>query len=448
MKQNANLIAIVRSSLSNARPGFRKIVGNLGWLFFDKALRVIVGLTVGVWVARFLGPHDFGVLSYALALVSIFGAVAGLGLDNIVVRDLVQTSDNKGVILGSSFVLRVLAGILSVLVCISFALVFHRDSALQQAIIILSGLLLLGSSDVIRNWFDSQVKSKYALLVGDLVLLLSAVARISLIQAEAEFMAFVWLILIESIFNAIGLFYIYSRYGGRLRQWAIEWTCLKSLLVESWPLMLSSVAIMIYMRTDQIMLAGLVDASSVGVYAAASRFSEMWHFLPMAVVASVFPAVIKAKQSGENVYINRLQNLYTGLVVCAMAITVPVFIFAETLAEFFYGSEFSGVGNVLRVQILSTVFVFLGVASGRWYILENLQKMALYRTLAGAVVNVVLNLLLIPRMGAVGAAVGTLASQFMAAYLFDLFSSRTMPSFKLKTEALLLLPFIRFRHYS
>jgi O-antigen/teichoic acid export membrane protein len=204
---------------------------------------------------------------------------------------------------------------------------------------------------------------------------------------------------------------------------------------DSWPLMFASMAVMVYMRTDQVMIKEMLDSVAVGNYAAAIYFSEVWYFVPVAVSASLFPAIINGKEMSKELYYERLQSLYDFMVWFAIIIAVLTTLLADQLITTILGNRFKLAAPVLKIHIWAGVFVFLGVSSGKWFLTENLTRLLFYRTLSGAIVNVLLNFLLIPRYGILGAAYATCAAQFCAAYLYDLLDARTQVTFTMKTKA-------------
>jgi len=419
------------------RHGLTNILNNIIWLFFDKFIRLGVGLLVGVWIARYLGPEQFGLLNYALAFVTLFTAVASLGLNSIVVRDLVQDPANADTTMGTSFVLSVLGGFSAFclsLLAISYA---RPDDELAKFIVVLLSLLMVfKATDVVRYWFESQVQSKYVVWMENSAFLAISTVKIGLIVVEAPLIAFVWAMFVESLIVAVGLLGIYAWKGGKLTAWRFRFARTKVLLKDSWPLILSGLAIMVYMRIDQIMLGQMLKDESVGIYSAAVRISEVWYFIPMAIAASVFPSIIEAKKQGEVLYYQRLQKLYNLMVVLALAVAIPMTFLSELVVTLLFGNAYVQAGSVLSIHIWAGIFVFLGVASGQWFLIENLQKIALYRTLLGATVNIGLNFLLIPMYGVIGAAIATVISQIAGAYVFDIMSFKTRTMFWMKTRAL------------
>tara|TARA_R110001599_G_scaffold351822_1_gene584795 strand:+ start:130553 stop:131707 length:1155 start_codon:yes stop_codon:yes gene_type:complete len=381
-----------------------------------------------------------------MAFVALFSMLATLGLNGIVVRDLVRKPELAHVTLGTTLVLQFAGGLVAFLLSL-LVIVWMRpaDSYMHLIIGIIGFALVFRGSEVIRYWFESLVLSKYSVWIGSLVFLVIALFKVIFILQGAQLADFAWLVPAEAILLSLGMLYVYIRHTGGIVRWSFQLNRAKTLILDSLPLMLSGLAVMIYMRIDQVMLGSMIGNEEVGVYSAAVQLSEAAYFIPMAVVASVFPAIIAAKSENDAVYQYRTAKLYDTLVLIACAIALPVSLFANHIIGFLYGNAFLGAGNILALHIWGAVFVFLGVASSNWFILENLQKMAFYRAALGAIINVAANYVLIPKYGGLGAAAGTVLSQFFAAYLFDMMSKKTRYQFWVKTGS--LLPFLRIiRH--
>lgn len=395
-----------------------------------------MGLLVGVWVARYLGPEQFGLMNYALAFVALFTAVANLGLNGIVVRDLVQDPSTAETTMGTAFILSVLGGLSAFgmsLVSINYAR--PNDELAKFIVVLLSLLMVLKATDVVRYWFESQVQSKYVVSMENGVFLVVSTVKIGLIFATAPLIAFVWTILAEALIVAVGLLSVYVWRGGKLSAWRSRFTRGKTLLKDSWPLILSGLSIMVYMRIDQIMLGQMLGDESVGIYTAAVRISEVWYFIPMAIVASVFPSIIEAKKKSQALYHERLQKLFNLMVLLALAVAIPMTFLSDWIMTLLFGTVYHQAGSVLSVHIWAGIFVFLGVASGNWFLIEGLQRYPFYRTLLGAAVNIGLNLILIPKFGVIGAAWATVVSQACANTFFHVFNSKTRPLFFMQCKS-------------
>jgi polysaccharide transporter, PST family len=420
--------------------GLNKILSNISWLFADRILRMGFGLVVGVWIARYLGVKQFGIFNYATAFVAMFSPLATLGLDAVIVRRLVGDVTQQQEILGTSFWMRFIAGWFTWLVAvIGIYLLRPGDVTTVVAVIILGAVNISQSVDTIDLWFQSQVQSKYSVLAKNIAFIIATTNKAILISIHAPFLAFVIVVLIEAVLGAIGLIIVYQQQGHLLKLWSWSRSLAQDLLRESLPLILSGLTIMIYMRIDQIMLGQMIGDKAVGVYSAATRISEVWYFIPMTVSSSVMPSIFKAKEIGEELYYQRIGKLNRGLTWLAIVVAIIMTFVSKPLIVMLFGNSYLESGNILAVHIWASVFVFTGVATSGWFIAENLAYLSLYRTLSGAVVNILLNIFLIPVYGGLGAAIATVIAQAVASFISNATNSKTRKLFNLQIKS--LLPF-------
>lgn len=418
--------------------GFLKYFKNTSWLFTEKILRLISAIVIGSLIARYLGPSDFGVLNYALSFVVIFTPLTTLGLENIMVRDLVQEKDKKETILGTAFGLRVGGSFLLILTLLFVFQFITIEKHTSFYIIIIAFSYCFQSFDIINFFFQSKVLSKYAVFSGIFMLIISAFVKLFLIYSKATLVSFVYVILLDAILVAIGLIFFYFKIGQTIKKWSFDFSIAKRLLSDSWPLLLSGIFVIMYMRIDQIMIKEMLGNEAVGNYVAAVKLSEAWYFVPVVIVSSLFPAILNSKKINEKIYYNRIQKLFNLLTRIAIVIAILVTFLSDWVIHFLYGVDYLEASMVLKVHIWSSVFVFFGVVSSKWFVIENMQKIAFLRTSIGLLINIIANLYFIQKYGIVGAAISTLLSQMMATYIFDLFHAKTRKIFIMKSKSMLL----------
>jgi O-antigen/teichoic acid export membrane protein len=402
---------------------------------------MVIGLFVGVWIARYLGSEQFGLFSYVQSFVGLFTVIATLGLDGIVVRELVKDESKRDELLGTAFWLK-LMGSFVVLVILSIAVIFtSNDSYTNTLVFIIASATIFQSFNVIDFYFQSKVMGKCIVFANVFSLLISSAIKVIIILMNAPLIVFVWMMLLDSLILALGFVYFYIKNNSTfsIKKLTFNKSIAASLLKDSWPLILSGMVIAVYMKIDQVMIMEMMDAEAVGQYAAAVRLSEAWYFIPMVIASSLFPAIINAKAQSEELYYARLQKLYDLMAWMAIAIALPMTFLSDWIVHLLYGDQYTQAGSVLMIHIWAGVFVFLGVASGKWLLTENLQIFSTINTTIGAIVNISLNYLLIPRIGIDGAAWATLISYFVAAYLCLFFSKKTRINFINLSKSLLFI---------
>ena len=414
---------------------FWRYFSNTSWIVAERSIRIALNLFVGVYVVRYLGPERFGLLSYAISFVGLFSGIATLGLDEIVIRNLVRRPHDREKLLGTAFVLRLFGAILLFFLVLAAIQMTSSDRLTQILFLIIACGMIFQSFSVIDFFFKSQVQAKFTSCAQLFSLFVASIAKVALIVLGASLVCFAWVTVIENALMAASLLFMYRERGLPILRWRFSTSTSIDLMRDAWPLMFSSMAIMVYMRIDQVMIKEMLDSVAVGNYAAAIQFSEAWYFVPMAVSASLFPAIINGREMNKELYYERLQRLYDFMVWVAVTIAVLTTLLADRLIPAILGNQFELTASVLKIHIWAGVFVFLGVSSGKWFLTENLTRSLFYRTLSGAILNVLLNFLLIPRYGILGAAYATCAAQFCASYLYDLLDRRTQVTFIMKTKA-------------
>jgi O-antigen/teichoic acid export membrane protein len=405
-------------------PGLRQIISSVGWLSLEKILSVVINLTVGIYVIRYLGSGSFGKLSYCLSIVGMFEAIAKLGLDAIVLRNLVQEQEATSDILGTALILKLAASLFTLTLIAVVLPTLGLDPQIHRMTKVIAIALILRSSEVIEFWFRAQVLAKPMAILGSLRLLVSSAMKISLIYGQFSLMAFVWLLLAEEVLQTIGNVGIYWRYSPQQFfqpkswfLWKFNFGRGKEMLHDSCPLILSGMMITIYMKIDQVMLGNMASNEVVGNYAAAVKFSEVWYFFPLAVCTSVFPSILRAKQESDQEYYAKLQQLYDLLAWIALAIAIIMTFGASLLVKTLLGPEYLAAGKILVLHIWAGPFVFLGVARSQWLMAENLTRLSFACTFLGTVVNLGLNFWLIPLYGGNGAAIATVISYATVSHL-------------------------------
>lgn len=390
---------------------------NIGWLAGEKLLRIAVAVLVGAWVARHLGPERFGVLSYAIAFVAIFQAACQLGLDAIVVRDIAQRPADAPAVLGTALRLRLAAGMLgSATALATMALLRPGDTEALWLTALLAGGLLFQAADTVDLWFQSQLQSRRSVLAKTVAVVGANGVRVMAILAGAGPAVFAALVLLEAALVATALALMYRRAPTR-DPWRWARPLAGPLLREGWPLLAAGLAVLLYMRLDQILLRELVGEQALGLYAAAQQLSTVGYFLPMIVCSSAAPELARLHAESPAAYREALRRLFRLCWLLSLTLAALTILAADLLVALLFGPAYAGAAEVLRWHVLALVPVSLGLAQSLWITHERRPALALQRTLVGLAVSLGLNLLLIPRWGATGAAIAYLSCQLAASML-------------------------------
>lgn len=422
----------------------RKIISNAVWLFLDRILAMGIAFVVSVMVARYLGPSDLGALKYAIAFVFLFSPISSLGMNSVIIREFVERPLKKNQIIGTAFILRFLANIVTVLLVIAgIFLTSDGTSSVRLIVAIISLPLFVNAFTVIEDWFNSQLQAKYIVICKNTGLFISSALRIALVHYKAPLNAFAFAVLLETVIYT-GMLVLFYGKRNKLRSflnWRFDRDEAIFILKESLPLMFNGFAVVIFLMIDQIMLGQMVGNSAVGTYAVAVNLSEMWYMIPGVLTSSLYPSIIRLKTADEAVYKKRLQQYYDLMVILAYCVILLFLPASKPLILSVYGPAFSLSASILAIHILTCPFNFIGISQSSWLISEGLQKFNLYASVLGAILNVVLNFLLIPHLAGIGAAIATLISYAGASYFFFFCFKETRQNTYLTTKAL----FVPFR---
>ncbi len=417
----------------------KRILANAAYLSAGRVIQLLANLTVGIYVARYLGPAQWGVLAYAISFVGLFGGIATLGLDNIVVRDLAadpSADANADRILATAFVLRLIASI-TTFAAVAASIVFVQDDwNTIRVVLIVASAVLFQPLSVIDLYYQSRMQSKYVVGAQTVAICITSLVRIVLVFAHASVVAFAWMAFADTAIAMLGLVVIYGpnkSFGG----WRAERALAYRLLADAWPLALTAVFTAIYVNVDRVMIKHFLGEASAGKYAVVLSISTAIYFVPLVLGQSAFPALVEARRDPAD-YQRRLQQCFDVFLWGAVAVALPTSLFAEPLMRLVYGPAYAGAGAALAIHIWSAVVTLLGVVTSYWLVAEGLQRLYPVRILASAAVCIGLNVLLIPRIGIRGAAVATLVAQFMSSTVVFAFSERTRLMPLLQFRALLL----------
>jgi len=337
----------IRARLES-RQDMQNVIGSTGWLFADNLLRLAVGFLVGVCVTRSLGPEQFGLLNYTIAVVTIFSPIALLGLDGIVVRNLVKDQSRRDEILGSAFVMMIVGGLLAVSLALASIVIIRPDDHQALLLVGITSLGLIFQAFLsIDFWFQSQVQSKYCALARIISLLLISGVKLFLVSYHAPLIAFVWAGVAEIAIGSAGLVLAYRTHVSHFRYWRATLPMARSLFHDSWPLMLTDIVIFVYLRGDKLILGEISGNAELGIYSVAVLLAEAFNFLPRAFATTIFPSIVKLKEGDENIFLNHLQRYYNLMAFLAYAVAVPMTFIAGWLVPLIYGAPFAKAGTML-----------------------------------------------------------------------------------------------------
>lgn len=415
----------------------RKVVRNVAWAMLGKAVTMLGILFVGVLVGRYLGPEKYGLMNYVISFVAIFEVLSEFGLSNIEIREMAREPKSRDAIMGTSFALRTMFAVAAYLLLLGIV-AWTEDDSYTRKVIMAYGLCLFAFPfNVTRNYFTSIVKNEYVVKSQIARTMVGALIKIVLLWRK---MSLTWFILaagFDYVLLAAGYAQSYRTQVGSLRAWRFEPRRIPFLLFESFPLLLSGAAVIVYQRIDQVMIRHLVSKEGVGYFATAGMFLNVVLFLPTVLVQTVSPLLVRLRQNNVDAYRKKALEVVGGVTWLAVLLSVGVMLCAPWMIGWTYGTKYLASVPILQVLIWKTVGMALSTSSGQLIIIEGIQKWAVIRNLLGCLVCVALNWAVLPRWGVLGAAWVTLATVTVTGCLANAAIPPYHRIFRLQCKALL-----------
>ena len=383
----------------------RLVATNVAWALTGKIVNMGGTLLVGILVARYLGPEKFGLMNYVISYVSIFTILSTFGLDNIEIRELSKKPERKNYILGTCLCIRLICACLALLLII-LSLIIHKADKFTSTMILLYSITLFSSCfNLVRNYFTSIVKNEYVVKAEISRTLIGAILKIGLLWLKAPLEYFIIATIFDTILVASGYCFSYYKIIGKIRNWKFDKTLVPFLLRESFPLMLSGAAVIIYQRIDQVMIKNMIDDESVGYFATAGKFLELILFLPGILTQTVTPLLVKIRERGDFAEYEIKKRQFVSIVVwISIMLAIIVSFIAYPLIYFTFGIDYISAVPVLQIMAWKTVGMALSSSGGQIIIMEGIQKWAVIRNVIGCIICIGLNLMVIPQYGIVGSA--------------------------------------------
>lgn len=422
-------------------PELQLIISNIGWLFGDRFFKMTIGLIIGAWFMRYLGTKNYGLFAYAQAFSAIFAPITTLGLQQITLREIIKEPSQDYKILGTSLFLRFIGSTLSLILSTIAITLFRPDNSLVlYMVILLSVSSIIDSMEIIQGWFAAKVLSKFPILVDNAIFVFGTILKIILILSHASLLSFVWAILFTNIARCFAFIWLYNRKIGNISLLQINFKLAKNMLKDGLPMIFGGIAIMLYHHIDKIMIGNMLSDEAVGVYAAALRISTLWIFIPVAIIQSTYPSILKLKANNEKLYDIRIQKLFNLMVIISIGLSLLITVSSQWIVLILLGSAYKDAVSVIVIHVWTGIFTALSMTNGQFLIADNYQHITLFCTLLILPVNIGLNHLLIPTMGPQGAALATLISIVARFSLFALFpKARKLFFMQLKSLSLSFL---------
>lgn len=429
------MIALVQGKRGNCDKSMNnKVIRNAGWLIGGNIVHKLIAFIIGIWTARYLGPGDYGLITYASAYTTFFFSIATLGINSVIVKKFIDEPEQEGTTLGTTLVLQGIASIFSIFVILGVVFVVDYGETVTILVVFLCSLgLFFQELDTIKYWFQSKLESKYAAIATTISYLISSLYKVILLVLGKSVIWFAVATSVDYIVVAIILFGVYRRKNGpKLR---FSKSVAIDLLKNSYHYILSGLMVSIYGATDKLMLKQFLGEEAVGYYGTAVAVATMWAFVLSAIIDSLKPVIMELYNKNREAYVQKNIVLYRIIFYLSVFVSIFMTIFAELGVNLLYGQEYLGAVSPLRIVTWYVAFSYLGVARDIWVVCENQQRYLPGIYLGSALVNVVLNAALIPVWGASGAALASLVCQICTIMVMPLFVKSMRPNVKMMAAA-------------
>ncbi len=389
-------------------------------------MQMFLSLFISMMIARYLGPTNYGVINYAASFVAFFTSIASLGLDGIIVNELVKNEGKDNDIIGSCICMRFIAGVISVFcICVLVGFLNPGDKILLAVAFLQSLSLPVKAFECINFWYQSKLESKYIVISQIIGYLVVSIYKIYILYAGKGVVWFAASVMIEALVIAVIMLFSYVKRNGF--KFSFDKYRSKQMLSNSIYFMMAGIMTTVYNQIDRVMIGNMIDKKSVGLYTAAVTISSVWSFVPIAVIESIRPIVMKEKSINENNYKNKFQQLITIVLWLSLAFSLVTIIFGEYIIMILYGNDYKDAINALYFYALGMVFPYIGNVRSLWLICENKHKYVQVFSIIGAIVNIILNLLLINCLGMYGAALATSITQIVVSIIVPMCFKDTRP---------------------
>ncbi len=419
-----------------------KEVKNASWLIGGRIAQMVLSLFVGILTARYLGPGNYGLVNYGTAYVTFFTALCGLGLNSVIIKDFVDHPEEQGEAIGSALTMRLLSSILSSVMIVGIVSIVDGGEPLTVAVVALCSISsVFHIFETFQFWFQCRYQSKITAIATLCAYCLTSAYKIILLILEKDVRWFAFATSVDYIAVAVFLALMYRKYHGPKLRFSFAKS--KELLRISYHYILSTMMIAIYGQTDKLMLKQFLGEYEVGYYATATGICAMWTFVLQAIIDSLYPTILKLRSEDKDAFDRKNRQLYAIVFYVSCFVSVGVLLLGDWGISLLYGEAYAPAGLPLKIVTWYTAFSYLGVARNAWIVSEGKQRYLKYMYLSAAVINVILNMVFIPFLGAAGAALASLITQIFTSMIMPCFFKEMRPNVRLMLEAILLKDVIR-----
>lgn len=416
--------------------GKKKVIKNMSWLLGGKIVNMILSFFVSLATARYLGPDNFGSINYVAAYISFFSSITSLGLSVIVIKEVSMGEEDDNEVIWTGVFMRLLTAILSTISVLGLVYMTDGGDPLIMKIAMLESIGIIASAfDTFMYWFQGKLLGKYVSIASVLAYLGMSAYRIYLLANNADILWFAFATSVDTLLLSLVLAICYIREKGFHLKTSLALG--KRLLKQSYHYMISGLIAILYSKIDQIMLKQMLDSYSVGLYSVALAISGLWGMIPSAFIQSVSPVLYKDAGENRAMFFKRLRQSYAGIWFLNICWSLVISVFSYWVIYLLYGTDYVGARGALVIVVWYTGISSIGSLTQVYLATEKKNKYVNYFALAGLSANVILNLLLIPVLGIMGAAIATLATYIVIHIVMPLAIPDTREVGKVIVQAML-----------
>ena len=414
-----------------------KVAANISWILIGRIIYMILNFVVGLLSARYLGPSNYGLIGYAAAYTTFFSSVCSLGINSIIVKEIIDNPNSEGTIIGTSIVMKIVASFLSLFTIIGLSIILDQNEPLTRIVVLIYNIsLILQVFDTFKYWFQSRLQSKYTEIAVTIAYVIMAIYKIILLMSGKNVKWFALANSVECLIVAVVLFILYKKKGGQKLNFS--WNDGKRIIKNSYHFIISGVMVALYTSTDKFMLKQMIGENEVAYYSTATVVSSLSSFVILAMIESLTPVIMKAYKKDYNLYKKRNRQLYAVVFYISIFTSIVITIFARDIIKILYSDKYISTIAPLRILTWYSAFSYLGGSRNSWIVCEKKQKYLKYIYFFCVFSNVLLNYLFIPRLGSAGASLASLITQFASVMIFPLLIKELRPNVKLIIDAILL----------
>lgn len=404
---------------------YKNYIQNLSWYLVAKGINVLLKLFVGIYVVRHLSPSDYGLFNYVLAIYMMADLLSSLGISNILIKEIVNSKVPSSTLLGNVIVIKFIStALLLFLICLicyvtkvdnyEFTLIFTANIGLVFSIF-----------NPIINYFEAKVQAKYHVLPNVITCIIVGLIKLGFIVFELDLIYFVISIPLEYLMLNIGIIFNYYFISKQKLSFKTDFFLIKSLITQSYPIVLSHLASYLYFSMDKFMIKYFLSDYYLAMYAVGIKLSAEFYFIGFAASTTLFPSLINIKKERPYLYDKRLKETFTILCFLAVLIIMPMMLFAHSIIVFLFTEKYVDSIIINRVTLIGLIPVFMHNALKQHFIIEDKNNLIMYSSIVGCVANFVLNLIFIPKFGINGAAVASTISIYVSSILFYIIHKET-----------------------